>query len=61
MLFKIALALLASWLIGVLGVYNAGNLVHVMLLVALWLLLFAFVRARDAAGRSAVGGPPDRP
>jgi hypothetical protein len=61
MLFKIALALLTLWLIGVLGVYNAGNLVHVLLLVALWLLLFAFVRARDAAARGAVGGPLDRP
>ena len=60
MLFKIALALLTLWLIGVAGVYDAGDLVHVLLLVALWLLLLAFVRSRDAA-RRPVGGPPDRP
>ena len=61
MLFKIALAVLALWLIGIVGVYNAGDLVHVLLMVALWLLLLAFVRARDDAARRAVGGRPDRP
>ena len=55
MLFKIALVLLAAWLLGVLGVYRAGDLVHVLLLVGLMLLLLAFLRARDAAVRRAVG------
>ena len=61
MLFKIALALLAVWLLGVLGLYTIGDLVHVLLLVGLGLLLLAFLRARDAAVRRAIGGPPDKP
>ena len=61
MLFKIAFVLLVAWLLGVLGAYPAGDLVHVLLLVGLMLLLLAFLRARDAAVRRAVGGDPDKP
>ncbi len=61
MLFKIALALLAVWLLGVLGLYTIGDLVHVLLLGGLFLLLLAFLRARDAAGRRAVSGPSEKP
>ena len=61
MLFKIAFVLLVAWLLGVLGAYPAGDLVHVLLLVGLMLLLLAFLRARDAAVRRAVGGDPDTP
>jgi hypothetical protein len=61
MLFKISLVLLSLWLIGVVGVYSVGDLVHVFLLVGLMLLLLAFLRARDAAARRAVGGPADHP
>jgi hypothetical protein len=53
MLFKIALALLVAWIIGVLSVDRLGDLVHVLLLVGLGLLLLAFLRARDAAMRRA--------
>jgi hypothetical protein len=60
MLFKIALALLATWLLGVLGAYEVGDLVHVPLLVGLMLLLLAFLRARDAALRRAIRVPPDK-
>ena len=49
MLLKISLVLLAVWLLGVLGVYNAGDLVHVLLLIGLMLLLLGALRARDAA------------
>jgi hypothetical protein len=35
MLFKTALALLVAWVIGVLAVDHAGDLVHVLLLVGL--------------------------
>ena len=49
MLFKTALALLVAWVIGVLTVDRAGDLVHVLLLVGLGLL--AFLRARDATLR----------
>ncbi len=55
MLFKIAFALLAIWLLGVVGLYSVGDLVHVFLLVGLMLLLLAFLRARDAAARRAGG------
>jgi hypothetical protein len=37
MLFKIALALLIVWLLGMFGVYRGGDLAHVFLLVGLML------------------------
>ena len=61
MLFKIAFALLAIWVLGVIGLYSAGDLVHVLLLVGLMLLLLAFLKARDAAARRAVDRSADRP
>jgi hypothetical protein len=61
MLFKIALTLLVAWLIGVLGVYSAGQLVHVLLLVGLALLMYAFLRAREAAVRRAMSDSNDEP
>ncbi len=51
MLFKIALVLVAIWLLGLVGVYRVGDLVHVFLLVGLMLLLLAMLKARDAAMR----------
>jgi hypothetical protein len=60
MLFRIAIVLVLSWLTGVMGLYDVGDLVHVLLLVALMLLLVAFLRARDGAVRRA-GGEADRP
>jgi hypothetical protein len=59
MLFKIALVLLSVWLVGVVGVYNVGDLVHVLLLAGLMFLLLAFLRAREAAVRRAIG-PSDK-
>jgi hypothetical protein len=56
MLFKAALVLLAIWLLGLVGVYRVGDLVHVFLLVGLMLLLLAMLKARDAALR-----PPNAP
>ena len=49
MLLKIAMLLLAARLLGVIGVYSAGDRVPVLLLVGLMLLSLGFVRARDAA------------
>jgi hypothetical protein len=49
MLLKIAMVLLAAWLLGVLGVYSIGDRVHVLLLVGGLLLLLGLLRARDAA------------
>ena len=56
MRFKAALVLLAIWLLGLVGVYRARDLVHVFLLVGLMLLLLAMLKARDAALR-----PPNPP
>jgi hypothetical protein len=56
MLFKAALVLLAIWLLGLVGVYRVGDLVHVFLLVGLMLLLLAMLKARDTALR-----PPNPP
>ena len=39
MLFKASFVLLAIWLLGLVGVYRLGDLVHVFLLVGLMLLL----------------------
>ena len=60
MLFKISLVLLLAWVLGLFEVYPAGNLVHIFLLAGLTLMLLAFLRARDAAARRAVGGNPDQ-
>lgn len=60
MLVKIALVLLGTWVLGLVGVYNVGDLIHVLLLVGLLLLLLAFGKAREAAMRGGMGGPPDR-
>jgi hypothetical protein len=61
MLFKIALALLAAWLLGVLGLYTIGEVVHVLFLVGFGLLLLAFLRARDAAVKRALSRPSEKP
>ena len=59
MLLKIAFALLIVWLLGVLGLYRIGDLVHVFLLVGLMLFLLGALKARDAAaarGRDVSSG-----
>jgi hypothetical protein len=61
MLFKIALALLAAWFIGVLGVFPVGQFVHVLLLVGLALLMIAFLRAREDAVRRAISDHQKHP
>jgi hypothetical protein len=50
MLLKISFVLLIAWLLGVLGLYRIGDLVHVLLLVGLMLFLLGALKARDAAG-----------
>jgi hypothetical protein len=57
MLLKIAFVLLIAWLLGVLGLYNIGDLVHVLLLVGLMLVLMGGLKAREAAtSRGTDGG-----
>ena len=59
MLLKIALVLLALWLIGIAGVYDIGEAVHIPLLVGLMLLLLGFLNARGAA--VTAGRDPEEP
>ena len=59
MLLKIALVLMAAWLVGVLGLYDIGDAVHLLFLVGGMLLLLAFVKGRDAA--LAASRPPEDP
>lgn len=56
MLLKVALLLLFAWLLGVVGVYNVGILVNVLLLVGLMLLLVAVLKSRDAAANDRRSG-----
>ena len=59
MLFKVALALLFVWGLGIAGVYAVGQIVHILLLVGLMLLLLSFAKAHDAASRRQ--GPGSKP
>ena len=47
--FKTALVLLMAWLLGVLGVFDVGQAVHVLLLVGLLFLLLAATKGGDTA------------
>ena len=49
MLLKVAFVVLAIWLVGVLGVYEAGSFVHLLLMAGLMMLLLGVLKARDAA------------
>ena len=60
MLFKTGFVLLILWLLGVVGVFRIGVLVHVLLLVGLMLLLLAFLKAHDTAPPRPTGGRPDK-
>jgi Family of unknown function (DUF5670) len=60
MLFTIAFVLLAAWLLGLVGVYNVGDIFHALFLVGMMLFLLALLRARDAALRRPVDGPPEK-
>jgi hypothetical protein len=49
MLLRVAFVLLLAWLLGVIGLYDIGRAVHVLLLVGLLLLMLGLLRSRDAA------------
>jgi hypothetical protein len=51
-LLKVAFLLLGVWLLGVAGIFDAGTLVHVLLLVGLMLLLLGALKTRDGAAKS---------
>ena len=46
MLYSIALILLVAWLLGIVGTYTLGPLVHVLLVVAIVLFLVGLVSGR---------------
>lgn len=52
MLLKVALLVLLAWLLGVVGIYNGGSLIHILLLVGLMLLLLGVLKARDSAAKN---------
>ena len=62
MLVKTGFVLLIAWLVGVLGLFQAGDLVHILLLVGLMLLMLGLLKARDAAAaeRRTLAKPPDK-
>jgi len=60
MLFKVAFVLLFLWLLGMTGIYQVGEFVHVLLLVGLMLLMMAFIKAREAALRRAIDDMPNK-
>ena len=50
MLYTIAVILLVAWLLGFLGVYAIGSLVHVLLVIAIVLFLAGLVSGRRVLG-----------
>jgi hypothetical protein len=61
MLLKLAALLLIAWLLGVVGLYDVGTLVHVLLLVGLMLLLLGVLKGRDVAvGRRSDSGTVEK-
>jgi hypothetical protein len=46
MLFTIAMILLLAWILGLVGVYTIGSIVHVLLVVAIVLFLVGLVSGR---------------
>ena len=46
MLYTIAVILLIAWLLGIVGAYTIGSLVHVLLVVALVLFLVGLLSGR---------------
>jgi len=49
MLYTLAMILLIAWLLGFVGVYTVGSVIHVLLVVALVLFLVGIVSGRRTA------------
>jgi hypothetical protein len=62
MFVKTGFVLLIAWLVGILGLFRAGELVHILLLVGLMLLMLGLLKSRDtaAAERRIVAKSPDK-
>jgi hypothetical protein len=50
MLYTIAVILLIAWLLGFVGIYTIGSLVHVLLIAAIALFLFGLLSGRRTLG-----------
>jgi hypothetical protein len=46
MLFTLAVILLVAWLLGLVGVYTIGSIVHVLLVIAIVLFLVGLISGR---------------
>ena len=46
MLWTIAVILLVLWVLGLVGSYTAGGLIHLLLVVALVVIVFQFISGR---------------
>jgi hypothetical protein len=49
MLFTLAMILLLAWILGLVGVYTIGSIVHVLLVVAIVLFLVGLISGRTVA------------
>ncbi|HET9264063.1 MAG TPA: lmo0937 family membrane protein [Vicinamibacterales bacterium] len=50
MLYTIAVILLVAWLLGFVGIYTVGSLIHVLLVVAIVLFLVGLLGGRRVLG-----------
>ena len=50
MLYTIAVILLVAWLLGLVGLYTVGSLVHVLLVAALVLFVLGLLNGRRVLG-----------
>lgn len=48
MLYTIALVLLVLWLVGLIGAYTLGGLIHVLLVLAIVVVLLRVISGRKA-------------
>jgi hypothetical protein len=48
-MLTVASGLLCLWLLGVLGIFDVGDRIHILLLLGLMLGLVGILKARDAA------------
>ena len=48
MLYTLAIVLLVLWLLGMVGSYTMGGLIHILLVVALVVIVLNLVRGRRA-------------
>ena len=49
MLFTLAVILLIAWLLGIVGVYTVGNVIHALLVIALVLFVIGLFTGRRPA------------